>query len=265
MSHLMTTFQQLSSVIDTLARVEDNQFQADDVHPVVRRAGDWSAEHRQLIGCIGKLASEQAKLTAQLPVREEAVKLAKRPLQSPSHKLAKLEKSLAHNLAQKDTSVSPPSPQVLEIAKALKIEPKTRTELVADLRQEIAAVQAEIDAATVPVKKAEASLKGVRTKLANVGAKIAEAEQALAAHVGKLEQLVVDLQSVVEKVTKRRKSAKRIAACKARKAARRAARQATIASVPTALSDEDVRTLAAQQGMNLRDDELDAARELFTN
>src|SRR5688572_17602038 len=255
-------FRTLSNTLDDLVRKVDPELPlAEDIHPAIRRIGEYGAGLVRLPVELAKARALKASADASIPAREETVRKAKHPVTMLEAKLKKLGESIDRNrvaASNEAPTASGTAPTVL----GLKL-PGSRQEIVENLHKEYLSVEDELAKARAAAKKAESNRKGAVTRAANLAFEVLAAEWAIVDHDGRLEETVKLLRKTIAHLQNRQ----------AKRDRKRALHAPTIETVdktadegPKGPTDEDIRKMAASEGLSIdTDDDLTAARQLFFN
>ena len=255
-------FRTLSNTLDDLVRKVDPELPlAEDIHPAIRRIGEYAAGLVRLPVELAKARALKASADASIPAREEAVRKAKHPVTMLEAKLKKLGESIDRNrvaASNEAPTASGTAPTVL----GLKL-PGSRQEIVESLHKEYLSVEDDLNKARAAAKKAESNRKGAVTRAANLAFEVLAAEWAIVDHDGRLEETVKLLRKTIAHLQNRQ----------AKRDRKRALHAPAIETVdktadegPKGPTDEDIRKMAASEGLSIdTDDDLTAARQLFLN
>ena len=255
-------FRTLSTTLDDLVRKVDPELPlAEDIHPALRRIGEYAADMLRLPAALAKFEAQKASAEASLPARDEAIRQAKHPVRMLEAKLKKLGESIDRNraaLTDEDEAPVKASPSPI----AGLVLP-TRKDIIEGLRKDILAAEDELAKARDTLKKAEQTRKGFVTRAANLAKRIDETKRAITEHDGRLEETVKLLRKTIARLKNRQANHDR----------KRALRAQAIETVdrtadegPKGPTDEDIRKMAASEGLTIDGpDDLEAARQLFFN
>src|SRR5688572_31137100 len=256
-------FRTLSNTLDDLVRKVDPELPlAEDIHPAIRRIGEYAAGLVRLPVELAKARALKASADASIPAREEAVRKAKHPVTMLEAKLKKLGESIDRNRVAASNERPAPVTTSAPLRLAANL-PATRQEIVDGLEAELLAAKDELAKARAAAKKAESNRKGAVTRAANLAFEVLAAEWAIVDHDGRLEETVKLLRKTIAHLQNRQ----------AKRDRKRALHAPAIETVdktadegPKGPTDEDIRKMAASEGLSIdTDDDLTAARQLFLN
>lgn len=263
MTALIDLFRTLSNTLNDVVRKVDAELPlAEDIHPAIRRIGEYAAGLVRLPAELAKARALKASADASIPVREEAVRKSKHPVTMLEAKLKKLGESIDRNRRAASNEPSAPVAASAPIGLAANL-PATRQEIIEGLHKEYLAVEAELAKARAAAKKAESNRKGAVTRASNLAFEVLVAEWAIVDHDGRLEETVKLLRKTIAHLQNRQAKHDR----------KRALRAPTIETVdqtadegPKGPTDEDIRVMAEAQGLPIDGpDDIEAARQLFFN
>ena len=256
-------FRTLSNTLDDLVRKVDPELPlAEDIHPAIRRISEYAAGLVRLPAELAKARALKASADAVLPAREESVRKAKHPVTMLEAKLKKLTESIDRNRLAASNEQPAPVAVTVPISLAAKL-PATRQEIVEGLHAEKLAAEADLAKARAAAKKAESNRKGAVTRAANLAFEVLAAEWAIVDHDGRLEETVKLLRKTIAHLQNRqaKRDRKRAAHAPAIETV-----DATVDQDPKGPTDEDIRKMAASEGLTIDGpDDIEAARQLFFN
>jgi len=263
MTALIEKFHSLSKILDDVVRdVDQDLALADDIHPAIRRIGEYAAAVARLPVELAKLKAKKASAEASIPTREESVRKAKHALGVIESKLKKLNEGLDRNLNA--ASEEKPSSVAVTVPTGLAADlPASRQQYVEKYRADILAAEGELAKARDTLKRAEAFRKGVDTRVANLAWEILVAGWAIVDHEGRLEETIKVLRKTINHLRNRQEKRDRK---RAPQATAIETVDQTAAEAPKGPTDEDIRKMAAAEGLTLESpDDFVAARQLFLN
>lgn len=196
MNATIDLFRSLSSTLDDLIPKLDQDLPlAEDIHPAIRKAGEYAADIVRLPAALAKLEAQKASAESSVPARDEAVRQAKHAVRMLETKLKKLGESIDRNRAVLTEDDLKPAPKATH--PFLDAFVPSRVDIIESLRKEILAKEDELAKAKETLKRAEAFRKGVDTRLANLARDIVAAKQAVVDHAGRLEETVRVLRKTI--------------------------------------------------------------------
>lgn len=256
-------FRTLSNTLDDLVRKVDPELPlAEDIHPAIRRIGEYAAGLVRLPAELAKVRALKVSADAVIPAREESVRKAKHPVTMLEAKLKKLGESIDRNRSAASNEAPPPAAGTVPTVLGLKL-PASRQEIVEGLHKEYLAVEDELAKARAAAKKAESNRKGAVTRASNLAFEVLVAEWAIVDHDGRLEETVKLLRKTIAHLQNRqaKRDRKRALNAPAIETVDRTADEA-----PKGPTDEDIRKMAASEGLTIDGPaDLEAARQLFFN
>lgn len=198
-----TLFQTLMTALDAAVLGAGKLAERGDIHPAIHAIGEYAAAEAALEPVRTKLAKLEAD-KAKADLRLEALVKSAKPAET--HKIGVLEaklKKLAGDIERNEAAAAlekpvakTPAPNPLGI----KV-PATRWEIVAELREQLAAVEKELTELLAAPKKLATAVKAATTRQSNLATKIDEARKVLVAHDGKLEEVIRLMRKTIKKLT----------------------------------------------------------------
>ena len=267
MTALIDLFRNLASILDALViKVDGDLPLAEDIHPAIRKVGEYAADMLRLPGELAALEAVLASVQASVPARDAAVRKARHEAATLEAKLKKLRERIDYNRSVLTPEDEKPVTRSASPVPGLAL--KSRVDIIEDLRTEIIAEEEKLAAAHAVLKRAEAFRKGVGTRMTNLAGKIGAARKAISDHEGRLEETVKLLRKTIARLKARqeKRDRKRSAAGNVAGAVIQIVDACPQPAAPNAPTDEDIRTMAASYGLDIESpDDLEAARQLFLN
>ena len=259
MTALIDLFRSLSTALDQLVvKVDADLPLADDIHPAIRKVGDYAADMVRLPVELADLEARLASVRSSVPARDKAVRAARHAVVTTEAALKKLQDRIDYNRSVLTDDDLKPAPKPTSSPFGAFVP--SRLDIIEGLRKEILATEDKLAKARDVLKRAEAFRKGVDTRAANLAKKIDDARKAVADHAARLEETVKLLRKTIAHLQNRQTKRDR------KREAKTAIPVTVVEDVPRGPSDEDIRKMAESMGLPIEtSDDLEAARQLFFN